>query len=91
MVRQIIMPLESGEIDALSEAAESDLRSIGNQALNWVRTALTDRGLLNADSLVGEDEEEADDMAVDKPIFHPKTFFSDNEMPKLADSQLTEE
>ena len=38
-----------------------------------------------------EDEEEADEMAVDKPIFHPKTFFSDNEMPKLADYQLTEE
>jgi len=38
-----------------------------------------------------EDEEEADEMAVDKPIFHPKTFFSDKEMPKLEDYQLTEE
>ena len=38
-----------------------------------------------------EDEEMADEMAVDKPIFHPKTFFSDKETPKLAYYQLTEE
>ena len=58
MVRQIKMPLERGELEALSEAAESDLRSIGNQARHWVRTALKDRGLLEKDSLDSEDEEE---------------------------------
>ena len=58
MVRQIKMPLESGELEALSEAAESDLRSVGNQARHLVRTALKDRGLLEKQSPDSNDEEE---------------------------------
>ncbi len=38
-----------------------------------------------------EDDEMVDEMTVDKPIFHPKTFFPEGETPKLADYQLTEE
>ena len=49
MVRQIKMPLESKELDALGEAAQDDLRSVGNQARYLVRSALKDRGLLEKD------------------------------------------
>ena len=58
MVRQIKMPLGSGELEALSEAAESDLRSIGNQARHWMRTDLKDRRLLDSDNLDSDDAEE---------------------------------
>ena len=58
MVRQIKMPLESEELDALGEAAQDDLRSVGNQARYLVRSALKDRGLLDKDSSDSKDEEE---------------------------------
>lgn len=37
------------------------------------------------------EEEEADEWAVDAPIFHSKTFFTNDEIPKLEEYQLTEE
>ena len=58
MVRQIKMPLESGELQALSQAAEDDLRSVGNQARYLVSSALKDRGLLDKNGLDSEDPEE---------------------------------
>ena len=60
MVRQIKMPIESGEFEALMEADEDDLLSVGNQARHWVRTALQERGLLD-----GQKDVDAEDEAED--------------------------
>ena len=59
MVRQVKMPMERSEFDALMEVAETDLRSVGNQARHWVRSALQDRGLLDVwKNENGEDEQD---------------------------------